>query len=301
MRRPNFLMQILPISEEANEILKRIFTVRPEWRISTADLRQMILAAKSFTVTDEEMKRREKEAREAAIQARAQQKAAAAAAAAATAAAAAAKQQQYLREQQQLAKAQQVRAEQFYARQHQAMAAAQRGLDSPVQVHNALYAEAYDDVEDAEPETLENARTDSSRSSGDRYDSSGNSSQASYTMACSSSSSAPTSPESATADWSAKPSVADASDSAEHSALDCSSSQSGDSASSRRSSFSYTGLPPTPRFATSNSVFGSPTDEQKRQSHGGLLTGMQAIIPPSARNVVSIRIDIPILLRNNQR
>ncbi|PWN21063.1 kinase-like protein, partial [Microstroma glucosiphilum] len=51
LRRPDFLLDILPISDEANEILKRIFTVRPEWRISTADLRKMILNVRHFTVT----------------------------------------------------------------------------------------------------------------------------------------------------------------------------------------------------------------------------------------------------------
>ncbi|PWN26177.1 kinase-like protein, partial [Jaminaea rosea] len=51
LRRPDFLMDILPISEEANAILKRIFTVRADWRINTRDLRKLIHQVRHFTVT----------------------------------------------------------------------------------------------------------------------------------------------------------------------------------------------------------------------------------------------------------
>lgn len=145
LRRPDFLMDILPISQEANQILKRIFTVRPEWRISTRDLRKLVLSVRNFTVTDEEMKTREHRARVAAAQARAAQKAAAAAAAAAKQRSLA---ERYMAQQQQQQRLQQ----QFYRRQHQNLLLQQqqlhesRGIQSPVRIHNALYADAYCDA-----------------------------------------------------------------------------------------------------------------------------------------------------------
>ncbi|KAF8576035.1 kinase-like protein [Ramaria rubella] len=53
---PNFLMQILPISSELNEVLKRMFTINPQARISLRDLRIKVQAIKRFALTDEELK-----------------------------------------------------------------------------------------------------------------------------------------------------------------------------------------------------------------------------------------------------
>ncbi|CAO1616074.1 unnamed protein product [Parajaminaea phylloscopi] len=321
LRRPDFLMDILPISEEANAILKRIFTVRAEWRVSTQDLRKMVLSVGSFTVTDEEMKVREHQACSAAAQARAAQKAAAAAAAAATAAA---KQrslaERYMAQQQQ----QQHLQQQFYRRQHQHLLLQQeqhlasRGIKSPIRVHNSLYADAYADAADdtsaceleddfigGEPEDCVSEADvdveehdddgqwsgDSERSSGSRWVSSTSVNLHSFSSSSrgrsSSSSSVPTSPESATAPVPKGASsmappprpprrslgqqhdlrrrfVEDECDEDDHldmpQSYDCSSSRSGDSCSSRRSSVSYAGFPPTPRSAAQATFF-LPTDE----------------------------------------
>lgn len=48
-RDPDFLKTILPISDELNDILKRVFEVRPERRISLGELTQAILVCRSFT------------------------------------------------------------------------------------------------------------------------------------------------------------------------------------------------------------------------------------------------------------
>lgn len=48
---PNFLLKILPISRELNQILKRIFCVDPLRRISLDELRERIKRCKHFTRT----------------------------------------------------------------------------------------------------------------------------------------------------------------------------------------------------------------------------------------------------------
>lgn len=379
LRRPDFLMDILPISEEANQILKRIFTVRPEWRINTRDLRKLVLNVQSFTVTDEEMKAREHRARLAAAQARAAQKAAAAAAASQSKQRSLA--ERYMAQQHQQERLQQ----QFYRRQHQNLLLQQqqhhasRCIKSPVQVHNSLYADAYDDASDEVAPTVvetvhaydsdsehsddalgeeEEARWsgDSENSSSPRWASSRSQrfdSLSSSSRGDSSSSSVPTSPESATAP-AGKLFAVDAASSAssftnatpvttaasaaaaatpttilttavtsaatapagkkaprrsflQHrdlrtrfledeeaqsvdsqyepsSSYDCCSSQSGDSCSSRRSSFSYTGLPPTPKSAASanfaladDSLTLAEQQRFQRQQHIDVRTKLSAL------------------------
>ncbi|PHH74043.1 hypothetical protein CDD80_3405 [Ophiocordyceps camponoti-rufipedis] len=49
-RSPDFLKTILPLSDELNDILARIFTARPEHRITLPELRARILACPAFTV-----------------------------------------------------------------------------------------------------------------------------------------------------------------------------------------------------------------------------------------------------------
>lgn len=49
-RSPEFLKTILPLTDEFNDILGRIFTRNPEQRIKLAELRQHILACEHFTV-----------------------------------------------------------------------------------------------------------------------------------------------------------------------------------------------------------------------------------------------------------
>ncbi|PVF96475.1 Pkinase-domain-containing protein [Serendipita vermifera] len=53
---PDFLPSILPVSSDCNEILKRIFTINPQNRISLPELRQSIRAVTRFTMTNEELK-----------------------------------------------------------------------------------------------------------------------------------------------------------------------------------------------------------------------------------------------------
>jgi serine/threonine protein kinase len=48
---PKFLKTILPLTDELNEILGRIFTSNPEQRIKLAELRQRILACERFTLS----------------------------------------------------------------------------------------------------------------------------------------------------------------------------------------------------------------------------------------------------------
>ncbi|PWO01237.1 kinase-like protein [Tilletiopsis washingtonensis] len=71
LRNPNFLQDILPISDETNELLKRVFTVREDWRCSVAELRKMVENITRFTATHAEMASRQEAARVAADRARA--------------------------------------------------------------------------------------------------------------------------------------------------------------------------------------------------------------------------------------
>jgi serine/threonine protein kinase len=50
LRNQDFLKTILPLSDELNDILARIFTRNPEQRITLSELRQLILACPSFTI-----------------------------------------------------------------------------------------------------------------------------------------------------------------------------------------------------------------------------------------------------------
>lgn len=281
LRRPDFLMDILPISAEANSILKRIFTVKPEWRISLTELRAKVLKVKSFTVTDEQMRLREQQAKAAAAQARAQK---------AAAAAAAAEQQKRLAQRYLVQQAQRTARDDFFARQSEALLWRQHQLQnaqriqSPMQVHNTLYDEAYDDdaagdsdEDDADHGSNEGSDDESSPSSGFRSDidshqeSCATSSSSREGDCCSS---APTSPESAPPLddseafklVSGPPTPQANTQSSEQETTfktggigshDSNSSGARTSVSSRRSSFSYTGLPPTPHFGT-HPAFGSP-------------------------------------------
>ncbi|EPQ30697.1 uncharacterized protein PFL1_01598 [Pseudozyma flocculosa PF-1] len=87
LRNPDFLKEILPISEGVNSILKRIFTFRSESRCSISDLRRMIRNVDRLTATAEEIKARQEKVRVAAQQVQAAKQAEKAAAAAAAAAA----------------------------------------------------------------------------------------------------------------------------------------------------------------------------------------------------------------------
>ena len=70
LRNPDFLMDILPISHQANSLLKRIFTVRESWRCSLDDLRTMVEQITRFTATNAELRDRQKLARFAAQRAK---------------------------------------------------------------------------------------------------------------------------------------------------------------------------------------------------------------------------------------
>ena len=56
LNNPNHLLNILPISVELNDILKRMFTINPQARISLWDLKKKIQAIKTFTLTEEELR-----------------------------------------------------------------------------------------------------------------------------------------------------------------------------------------------------------------------------------------------------
>lgn len=94
LRNPEFLKEILPISDEVNSILKRVFTFRAEARCSISELRKMLHSVDRLTATAAEIQNRQEAARIAASQAHAARQAEKVAAAAANAAAAAACAQQ---------------------------------------------------------------------------------------------------------------------------------------------------------------------------------------------------------------
>lgn len=71
LRNPDFLKEILPISEEVNTILKSVFTFRAEARCSIADLRRMVRSVDRLTATSAEIKARQQMARQAAAEAHA--------------------------------------------------------------------------------------------------------------------------------------------------------------------------------------------------------------------------------------
>ncbi|CAG8638040.1 16531_t:CDS:2 [Funneliformis mosseae] len=52
LRDRDFLKSILPLSDELNEILKDIFNLDPEKRISLDELRERVLACRNFTVSE---------------------------------------------------------------------------------------------------------------------------------------------------------------------------------------------------------------------------------------------------------
>lgn len=66
LANPDFLRSILPISEHTNAIFKRIFSLNPQTRISLQELRQEILAVRTFVMTEEELKHATKATKEAA-------------------------------------------------------------------------------------------------------------------------------------------------------------------------------------------------------------------------------------------
>ncbi|WFD29529.1 Serine/threonine protein kinase [Malassezia sp. CBS 17886] len=55
LRNPDFIMHILPISDDTNAVLKRVFTVRPEARCSVRELRAWVRAIPRFCATNMEM------------------------------------------------------------------------------------------------------------------------------------------------------------------------------------------------------------------------------------------------------
>lgn len=71
LRNPEFLKEILPISDDINTLLKAIFTVRPEKRISVTQLRQMMRVIPRFTASLQELAERQENTRIAAAHAQA--------------------------------------------------------------------------------------------------------------------------------------------------------------------------------------------------------------------------------------
>ncbi|GAA6005275.1 serine/threonine-protein kinase [Rhodotorula paludigena] len=63
---PDFLRSILPISEHTNRILKRIFALNPQARISLADLRREILSVRTFVMSEDELRHASRATKEAA-------------------------------------------------------------------------------------------------------------------------------------------------------------------------------------------------------------------------------------------
>ncbi|EGU11484.1 putative Protein serine/threonine kinase Ran1 [Rhodotorula toruloides ATCC 204091] len=63
---PDFLRSILPISEHTNRILKRIFALNPQARISLPELRREIMSVRTFTMSDDELRNATRATKEAA-------------------------------------------------------------------------------------------------------------------------------------------------------------------------------------------------------------------------------------------
>lgn len=59
LRNDDLLLSILPISPETNKILKRVFTLNPQARISIEDLRREVESIRHFTTNDQVYKRLE--------------------------------------------------------------------------------------------------------------------------------------------------------------------------------------------------------------------------------------------------
>ncbi|KAM0754596.1 kinase-like protein [Meredithblackwellia eburnea MCA 4105] len=66
LANPDFLRSILPISAHTNYILKRIFSLNPQARISLSALRDEIESVKTFTMTEDELRGATRATREAA-------------------------------------------------------------------------------------------------------------------------------------------------------------------------------------------------------------------------------------------
>ncbi|KAI5477681.1 protein serine/threonine kinase [Pseudohyphozyma bogoriensis] len=66
LANPDFLRSILPISEHTNRILKRIFALNPQARISLKELRSEICKVKTFVMTEDELRHATRATKEAA-------------------------------------------------------------------------------------------------------------------------------------------------------------------------------------------------------------------------------------------
>lgn len=69
LRNPDFLKTILPISEETNALLKRVFALRPEARCTVSELRRMVQTIPRFAVSNMELWQRQRAAAHAEKQA----------------------------------------------------------------------------------------------------------------------------------------------------------------------------------------------------------------------------------------
>ncbi|PKI83258.1 Serine/threonine protein kinase [Malassezia vespertilionis] len=63
LRDPNFIMKILPISRDTNEVLKHILALYPENRYSLCELRKSVLGIKRLLATNVELWQRQRDAR----------------------------------------------------------------------------------------------------------------------------------------------------------------------------------------------------------------------------------------------
>ncbi|PWN47150.1 kinase-like protein, partial [Violaceomyces palustris] len=271
LRNPEFLKEILPISEGVNAILKRVFTFRPESRCTVSELRKMVRSVDRLTATVAEVAARQEKARMLAAQAHAARVAEKAA------------QQQQMREAKQRALYEAARAAQLQeeARVQEAQrAAAQEHFQHPAgslgSLRDALYGDASigcsDDYDGEDDESYDDSERESS-SYDDDYSTEDNSrvhpcdalsgaspsssvDWARHPIAATpakagESDSCPTTPNARPVQSTGVPDLSHSSpssvDERDMVSDDCS-SRSG-SGESRRSSASYTGLPPTPQFA----------------------------------------------------